>query len=397
MPSAAERQAHPPRRPGGLRTPQRRRAAAVGCSAGILLKVPVSTHTSGVFAMRYCTQTAASYVGVDLHARTLYVCVLDHAGQVQLSRNLPAKPEPFLAALGPFRPDLLVGCECVHSWYWLADTCRAEAIPFALGHAWAMRAVHGSKTKSDRHDAEAIARLLKGGNFPLAYAYPHERRGLRDLLRTRLRLVRQRAELYGHIHTARRQLNLDPVGSDVKYLSRRDAVAADIPDPHTRRGVQARLNLLAPLDTEIRRLERDIEVAAGEHYPTELAVLQTIPGVGRILSLTILLEIDTVGRFDSRQQFCSYARLITPKQESAGKVVGVGNARAGNAWLKWAFSEAAVLGAQKDEKLKRCLAKLQSKHGAGKGLSIFAHKLGRVVYHLLRTKKVFDIDRFVRH
>ncbi|HJZ58049.1 MAG TPA: IS110 family transposase [Gemmataceae bacterium] len=346
--------------------------------------------------MRFLDQTAASYVGVDLHARTLFLCVLDAAGTVKLSRNLPAKPRPFLDAIAPFRPDLLVGCECVHCWYWLADTCAAEGIPFALGHAWAMRAVHASKTKSDRQDAEAIARLLRGGNFPLAYAYPHERRGLRDLLRTRLRLVRQRAELYAHIHTVRRQLNLDAVGSDVKYKSKRDAAAADISDVHTRRGVEARLNLLGPLDTEIRRLERDIELAAQQHYPTELAVLQSIPGVGRIISPTVLLEIDTIGRFESRQQFCSYARLITPKQESAGKVVGVGNTRSGNAWLKWAFSEAAVLAAQKDEKMKRYLAKVQSKHGAGKGLSILAHKLGRVVYQLLHTKLVFDVERFVR-
>ena len=347
--------------------------------------------------MRFLTATAASYVGVDLHARTLYVCVLDQAGTVKLSRNMAAKPEPFLNAIAPFRSDLLVGCECMHCWYWLADTCRQESIPFALGHAFGMKAVHGSKTKCDRQDAEVIARLLRGGNFPLAYAYPHERRGLRDLLRTRLRLVRQRAELYGHIHTVRRQLNLEPVGSDVKYISKRDAVATDIPDVHTRRGVEARINLLAPLDTEIRRLERDIELAAEEHYPTELAALQTIPGVGRIISMTILLEIDTITRFDTRQQFCSYARLIRPKLESGGKIVGRGNGKPGNAWLKWAFSEAAVLSAQKDERMKKCLAKWQSKHGSGKGLSIFAHKLGRVVYHLLRTKKVFDVDRFVRH
>jgi len=346
--------------------------------------------------MRYLTATAASYVGVDLHARTLFVCVLDQAGTVKLARNLPAKPQPFLQAVEPFTPDLLVGCECVHSWYWLADTCTEHNIPFALGHAFGIKAVHASKTKSDAHDAEVLARLLRGGNFPLAYAYPHQRRGLRDLLRTRLRLVRQRAELFGHIHTVRRQLNLQPVGSDVKYKSKRDAVAEDITDPHTKRGVEARLNLLGPLDTEIRRLERDIEVAALEHFPTELAVLQTIPGVGPIISMTILLEIDTVTRFQSRQQFCSYARLITPRQESGGRIVGVGNSKSGNAWLKWAFSEAAVLSAQKDDRLKKCLAKLQSEHGAGKGLSILAHKLGRVVYHLLRTKKVFDVERFVR-
>src|SRR5262249_33333384 len=166
--------------------------------------------------MRFLNQTAASYVGVDLHARTLFVCVLDQAGTLRLSRNLPARPAPSPGATHPFRPDLLVGCECVHPWYGLADTCREHGIPFALGHAWAMRAVHGSKTKCDRKDAEAIARLLRGGNFPPAYAYPRERRGLRDLLRARLRLVRQRAQLYGHVHTARRQANLPPVSSPLK-------------------------------------------------------------------------------------------------------------------------------------------------------------------------------------
>ena len=346
--------------------------------------------------MRYLTATAASYVGVDLHASTLHVCVLDQAGTVRLSRKLKAEPEPFLAALAPFRPDVLIGCECVHLWYWLADTCRDQNLRFELGHAWAMKAIHQSKTKSDAHDAEGIARLLRGGNFPLAYAYPRERRGLRDLLRTRLNLVRQRAELYAHIHTVRRQHNLDSIGRDVKYKSKRAGATAGITDPNIRRGIEARLSLLDPLDAEIRRLERDIEVAAQKHFPTELAILQTIPGVGPIISMTILLEIDTITRFDTRQQFCSYARLIRPRQESGGKVVGVVNVRAGNAWLKWAFSEAAVLSAQKDERMKRCLEKLQSRHGTSKGLSIFAHKLGRVVYHLLRTRKVFDVERFVR-
>ena len=79
--------------------------------------------------MRYLNHTAASYVGIDLHARTLFVCVIDNAGVVKLAKNLPAKPEPFLQTIAPFRPDLIVGCECMHTWYWLADTCRSEQIP----------------------------------------------------------------------------------------------------------------------------------------------------------------------------------------------------------------------------------------------------------------------------
>src|SRR5207245_5721253 len=132
----------------------------------------------------------------------------------------------------------------------------------------------------------------------------------------------------------------------------------------------------------IRRLEAEIEEAAQDHYPTELAVLQSTPGVGPVLSLTILLEIDTIERFDSRQQFCSYARLCGAVQESAGQRVGVGNRRAGNAWLKWAFSEAAVLAAQKDERIGALLQRLASKLGKAKALSALAHKLGRSFYHL---------------
>jgi transposase len=337
------------------------------------------------------------YAGVDLHARAIFVVILDHHGQVRFAKNLPANPDAFLRAVAPFRDGLLVACECMHCWYWLADTCRDHAIHFVLGHAWAMKAVHGSKTKCDRKDAEAIARLLKGGNFPPAYAYPRQRRSLRDLLRARLRLVRQRAELYGHVHTARRQANLPPVSSDVKYKCKRAAVTADIADPFVRRRVETHLALLEPLDTTIRQLEAELEDAVREHYPTELAVLQSTPGVGLVLSLTILLEIDTIDRFDTRQQFCSYARLCGAVQTSDNKRVGAGNRKAGNAWLKWAFSEAAVLSAQKNEQIGALLQRLASKLGKAKALSALAHKLGRAFYHMLHTKEVFDANRFVRH
>ncbi len=325
------------------------------------------------------------------------VALLDHDAKVVFAHNLPAAPEPFLQAVAPFRDGLLVACECMHCWYWLADTCREHHLAFVLGHAWAMKAVHGCKTKCDRKDAEAIARLLRGGNFPPAYAYPKEHRGLRDLLRARLRLVRQRAELYGHVHTARRQANLPPVSNDVKYQSKRDGCLANITDPFVRRRVETHLALVEPLDLNIRRLEGDIEDAARDFFPVELAVLQSTPGVGPILSLTILLEIDTIDRFDTRQQFCSYARLCGAVQTSDNKRSGLGNSRAGNAWLKWAFSEAAVLCAQKDERLGAYLNRLATKLGKAKAYSALAHKLGRAFYHMLHTKEVFDVVKFTRH
>jgi len=337
------------------------------------------------------------YAGVDLHARFLFLVVLDADGNTVFAKNLPAAPEPFLHAVAPFRDGLLVACECMHCWYWLADLCRDHGIAFALGHALSMKAVHGCKTKCDRKDAEALARLLRGGNFPPAYAYPKERRGLRDLLRARLRLVRQRAHLYGHVHTARRQANLPPVSSDVKYKSKRTVIAADIDDPFVRRRVETHLALLEPLDATIRRLEKEIEDAADRLFPVELAVLQSTPGVGKVLSLTILLEIDTIERFDTRQQFCSYARLCGAVQTSDNKRTGQGNKKAGNAWLKGAFSEAAVLSAQKDERIGGLLNRLAARLGKAKAYSALAHKLGRAFYHMLHSKEVFDVNRFVRH
>jgi transposase len=108
-----------------------------------------------------------------------------------------------------------------------------------------------------------------------------------------------------------------------------------------------------------------------------------------VLSLTILLEIDTIDRFDTRQQFCSYARLCGAVQESAAKRAGEGNRKAGNAWLKWAFSEAAVLSAQKDEHIGALLQRLASKLGEPKALSALAHKLGRAFYHIINTTEIF--------
>ncbi len=338
------------------------------------------------------------YAGVDLHARAIFVVILDREGKVVFAKNLPANPDAFLRAVAPFRDGLLVACECMHCWYWLADTCRDHQINFVLGHAWAMKAVHGCKTKCDRKDAEAIARLLKGGNLPPAYAYPREKRGLRDLLRARLRLVRQRAELYGHVHTARRQANLPPVSNDVKYKGKRAGCTADIADPFVRRRVETHLALLEPLDTAIRRLEKEIEDAGRDLFPTELAVLQSTPGIGKVLSLTILLETDTIDRFDTRQQFRSYARLCGAVQSSDNKRCGVGNRKAGNAWLEvWALLRGRRgRSAQKDERIGGLLNRLASKLGKTKAYSALAHKLGRAFYHMLHTKEVFDVQRFVR-
>jgi len=140
--------------------------------------------------MRCYNQPHQFYCGVDLHARSLYAHVLDAKGQTVLDRDLPASPAAFLDAVQPFRDGLVVGAECMFAWYWLADLCEGERIPFVLGHALYMKMIHGGKAKNDRIDAAKLAGMLRGGLFPMAYVYPKAKRQTRDLLRRRSFFVR---------------------------------------------------------------------------------------------------------------------------------------------------------------------------------------------------------------
>jgi transposase len=143
--------------------------------------------------MRFYTKPHQFSCGIDLHARTMYLGILNQDGEIVLHRNMKAAPEPFLRAVAPYRDGLVVAVECLFTWYWLAALCAQEGIPFVLGHALYMKAIHGGKAKNDKIDAQKIAVLLRGGMLPQAYVYPSEMRATRDLLRRRIHFMRQRA------------------------------------------------------------------------------------------------------------------------------------------------------------------------------------------------------------
>ena len=171
--------------------------------------------------MRFYKHTHAFYAGVDLHARSMFTHILDNDGKTVFEADLPASPEAFRNAIAPYRAGLVVGCECMFSWYWLADLCEDDEIPFTLGHALYMRAIHGGKAKNDRIDAAKIAGLLRGGMFPMAYVYPRAKRDTRDLLRRRCHFVNQRAQLTAHIVNTNSQYNHPPLTRKLCYASNR--------------------------------------------------------------------------------------------------------------------------------------------------------------------------------
>jgi transposase len=327
----------------------------------------------------------------------MYVCLIDASGEVLLHRNLTASPKAFLDAVSPHREDLVVGCECMHCWYWLADLCERESIPFVLGHAYYMRAIHGAKSKNDRIDSEKIARLLRGNLLPLAYVYPRSMRETRDLLRRRTHFVHKRTELLAHLHGLSHQNNLPAFDGRITGSAKREEFLLRFEvSPPLERSAKADQELIDHYEELIPSLERFIEKEVKEDALNGYYLLRSIPGIGKIIAMTILYEIHTIDRFPTCRKFTSYARLVRCQHSSNGKITGQGNRKMGSPHLKWAFSEAAALFLRNNQRGKELMAKIEKKHGTGAALSILAHKLGRTTYHMLRRNRPFDPDLFYR-
>jgi transposase len=350
------------------------------------------THYRGGDLMRFYTNQHQFYCGIDLHARSMYVCILSHDGEILLHRNMKAGPEPFLQAVAPYREGLVVAVECIFTWYWLADLCVHEGIPFVLGHALYMRAIHGGKAKNDQIDSHKIATLLRGGRLPHAYVYPAEMRATRDLLRRRMHLMRKRAELLSHVQHTNSQYNLPEIGTNLAYKANRGGVAERFADAAVQKNIEVDLALITYDDELLRDLELSIIQTAKKHDANTLYLLQTVPGIGKILSLVLLYEIHDIARFPRVQDFVSYGRLVKCAKESAGKRLGTSGKNIGNAHLKWAFAEAAARFLRNNEPGQKYLTRLEKRHDKGKALTILAHKLARAVYDMLKRKTAFDIN-----
>jgi transposase len=324
----------------------------------------------------------------------MYLCVTDHLGTILLHERINCEPGAFLSAISPYREDLVVTAECIFCWYWLADLCADNGITFVLAHALYLKAIHGAKSKNDRVDSEKLVVLLRGGVIPQAYVYPPRMRPTRDLLRRRLFFTRKRSELLTHIQNTFHQYNLAIPPGALSSKARRATLPACFADPAVRLSVEADLQVCAVYDELIRDLERKIEHQARAHDRSTLLLLRTIPGVGKILALTILYEMHTVDRFPRVQDFSSYCRLVKAPKESAGKRLGTSGAKIGSAHLKWAFSEAAVGFLHCNPRGQAHIKRLRRRYGKGKALSILAARLGRSTYFMLKQKRAFDMDRF---
>ena len=347
--------------------------------------------------MKYYTSTTEYNCGIDLHARQMYVCVMDRQGKKLVHTNILNNDfQYFLKLVEPYKHDLTVCCECMFGWYWLADACQEAGLTFVLAHALYLHLIHGGKNKNDRIDSEKLAHLLRSNLLPPSYVYPAARRPLRALLRQRIAYVWRRAELLARIHSHQLAHNRTPAKQTRRCRdSWEEQLLKAENHPLRQIALQNDLAMIRHYDQQIFQLEEELQRQTKRVACREFTLLKSIPGVGESLGLTILHEIGDIERFPSLKDFLSYCRLVKGTVASAGKIKGLRGAKLGNPYLRWAFGEAAVIAKRDHYRLKPLAQQLEirMKGNKFKANTVIAIKLARAAYFMLKNKTVFDPER----
>lgn len=334
----------------------------------------------------------ALYAGIDLHSNNSMVVVQDDEDNVVGRRRLPNDLGTVSAWLEPYRKDLAgVVVESTYNWYWLVDGLMDEGYQVHLANTVAIQQYDGLKYRDDASDARWLAKLLRLGELPEGYIYPRTERAVRDLLRKRSQLVRQGtmnllsiqnlfARSLGERISANRGKRLTP-----------EAVDACFEDSNVALAVKSALNVLDCIQEQIVTLEKAVhdQVRLRKGYRR----LLTVPGIGKILALTIMLETGDIGRFPGVGNYVSYSRLVGSSHLTNGKRKGSGNTKNGNAFLCWAFIEAANFAIRHNEMIRRYYQRKQARTKRIVALKAVAHKLARACYHLIREDVGFDLKR----
>lgn len=328
------------------------------------------------------------YCGIDLSARDSHLCVLDESLSIHLQQKVANDLPRISYLLQPFKPLLQIVVESTFNWYWLVDGLQHLGFDLCLAHTLGLSLITKAKVKTDRRDAFTLAKLLRAGVIPKAYIYPVETRPVRDLLRRRLQLVQLRAQEYGSL----RQLLLR---EGILTSSRNEIKHSDDDDLHKWfshplivLNASLQIERIELLTAQISQLEQAILELTRQN--ADYKRLQDIPGVGRLLALTILYEVGEVSRFSNVRQFSSYCRLV-PGVAQSGAVTRRGRAsKQGNAYLKSAFSQAAVVAVRSYPRIRSCYERqLQRHRGSARKLvayGVIAHKLAQAAYHLLKNE-----------
>jgi transposase len=240
--------------------------------------------------MKYYQTTTEFNCGIDLHTRQMYICVMNRSGEVLVHRNIQDNDfEFFLKLVEPYRHDLTVTCESCFVCFWLADACEDAGIQFVLAHAFYVKSIAANKHKNDKEDARELAECLRTNRIPPAYVCPRDLRPVRKLLRRRNKYVKNRVVLTGHSTCEVMAAGHQPLKISSNSKERwREGIRESFDDPLESFTTEAELFIIESYDRIIMQMEQRIEQYARDFQLQDYRLLRTVPGIGKILALTIL-------------------------------------------------------------------------------------------------------------
>lgn len=333
------------------------------------------------------------YAGFDLHSSSNYLAIIDEDGKRRLEKKLGNDAGEILSELKPYRKKITgVAVESTYNWYWLVDFLMAEGYDVHLANPAAIQKYKGLKHADDRHDANWLAEMLRLGILPEGYIYPKEARPIRDLLRKRGHLVRLRTSLIISLqHIITRNCGIRVNVNDVKRL-KEDRISPLLnghEDIHMAGAVSK--ETIDYMTKKIQSIERAIEGKL--ELSSSYRQLLSIPGVGKTLALTIMLETGPIIRFQKVGNYVSYCRKVSSTWTSNGKTKGKGNEKNGNKYLAWAFSEASELARRFDKQALAYYQRKLQKTNRMVAHQALAHKLARAAFFIMRDNVPFMAEK----
>ena len=333
-----------------------------------------------------------TYAGIDLHSSNCYLGIINQKQQRLFEKRLPNSMDQVHAALKPFRKQLAgVAVEATYNWYWLVDGLQEDGIRVHLANPAAMQQYDGLKHTDDRTDAIWLATMLRLGILPEGYIYPKAKRPTRDLLRRRMLFVQQRTS-----HLLSLQAQVDRwtgtrlAANRIRQLSP-EAAEALFEAPHLALSARCQVQTIGFLTGQIRAIEKAILAEMKLHPHFE--VLTSVPGIGQILALTIMLEVGDIQRFPAAGNFASYCRCVKSEKLSNKKKKGQGNRKNGNRYLGWAYVEAANFAVRYSPRAHAFYQRKRAKTKNVVAIKALANKLARASFYLLRDQTSFDEER----
>ena len=332
------------------------------------------------------------YCGIDLHSRSSQVAVVDDDIQTRVNRSVRNDLGEILEVLQPFEPAPRIVVESTFNWYWLIDGLHEHGYDVTLAHSLGLSLISGSKVKTDRRDAVALARLLRIGEVPIAYIYPRQTRSLRDLIRQRTSVVALRAREYAGIRRILYQHGLHDHSRNSVVQTTADELDRIFGDPRVRLIARQEIERIRLFTGQIEILERHVEQAAAHFQGFER--LRGVPGLGKALAPIVFFETGSIHRFQSARTYSSYCRVVPGAANSGGKTRRGRGSKQGNPHLKSAFTQAAVHAVRYYPRIRAHFDRQLVRHrGRARTLicnNIIAHKLAVATYHILKEGTNYD-------